>query len=137
MIGVVLDINVVLDVFLSRSPWLTDSEAVVRAGIDGKVKTHISAFSLPTIFYLVRRYADLAAAHVVVKKCLDSFEIVPVDRQTLEHAAGLPASDFEDNLPIACASHARLDAIVTRDPKGFAASPVPVLSPTELLARIS
>ncbi len=48
----------------------------------------------------------------------------------------MTGADFEDNLQIACAVEARLDAIVTRDTKGFAGSPVPALSPAELLARI-
>jgi hypothetical protein len=136
MTGVLLDINVVLDVFLVRAPWLADSSAVVQAGLDGRVTAHLSAASLPTIFYLVRRNADLARAHTVVKECLKTFAIVPVDRQGLELAASLPGSDFEDNLQIACASLARLDAIVTRDPKGFAGSTVPALTPAELLARL-
>ena len=37
---------------------------------------------------------------------------------------------------LACALNARLDAIVTRNPKDFAASPVPVLTPAELLALL-
>jgi len=40
----------------------------------------------------------------------------------------------EDNPHIACAVEARLDAIVTRNPNDFADSPVPVLTPAELLA---
>jgi hypothetical protein len=38
---------------------------------------------------------------------------------------------------IACAVQARLDAIVTRNPKDFAGSPIPVLTPTELLALLA
>jgi len=52
-------------------------------------------------------------------------------------ATTLPGSDFEDNLQIACAVEARLDAIVTRNPKDFAGSPVPVLTPAELLALLA
>ncbi|MFI5461311.1 MAG: hypothetical protein ACHRXM_38400 [Isosphaerales bacterium] len=48
-------------------------------------------------------------------------------------ATNLPGSDFEGNLHIACAVEARLDAIVTRNPKDFAGSSVPVLTPAELL----
>ncbi len=136
MIGILLDINVVLDVFLARSPWLADSASVIQAGFDGKVTAHLSAASLPTIFYLVRRNADLDKARAVVKECLNSFQILPVDRQTPDLAATLPTSDFEDNVLIVSARLARLDAIVTRDPKGFAGSPVPAMSPAELLAHL-
>jgi len=51
-------------------------------------------------------------------------------------ATNLPGSDFEDDLHIACAVEARLDAIVTRNPKDFAGSPVPVLTPAELLVLV-
>ena len=43
----------------------------------------------------------------------------------------------EDNVSLACAMNARLDAIVTRDPRGFAGSPIPVLAPAELLALLA
>jgi hypothetical protein len=46
-------------------------------------------------------------------------------------------SDFEDNLHIACAMEARLDASVTRNPKDFDGSPIPVLTPAELLAILA
>ena len=52
-------------------------------------------------------------------------------------ATTLIGSDFEDNLHVACAVQARLDAIVTRNRKDFAGSPVPVLTPAELLALLA
>ena len=134
---VLLDINVVLDVFLARNPWLADSAAVVQAGLDGRLTAYLSAAALPTIFYVVRSNANLAKAHTVVKECLDTFSILPVDRPGLEMATTFPGSDFEDNLHIACAVEARLEAIVTRNPKDFAGSPIPILTPGELLALLA
>ena len=55
----------------------------------------------------------------------------------LEMATTFPGSDFEDNLRIACAVEARLEAIVTRNPKDFAGSPIPILTPVELLALLA
>jgi predicted nucleic acid-binding protein len=48
----------------------------------------------------------------------------------------LASMDFEDNIQIACAIANRLDAIVTRDKK-FQRSSIPVLTPAELLKRLS
>ena len=45
-------------------------------------------------------------------------------------------NDFEDNLVFSCAVNAGLDAIVTRDPKGFAGSPLAVLTPVEFLNKL-
>lgn len=136
MIVALLDINVVLDVFLARAPWVADSAAVLAANQRGEVIGHLSAASIPTIFYIVRRNADLARALSVVAECLASFDIVPVDREVLELARSMAGSDFEDNLQIACAVQARLETIVTRDPAGFASSPIRVLTPAQLTAQL-
>jgi len=71
-----------------------------------------------------------------VQTCLKAFEVCVVDRLALERASALPGDDFEDNLQIACAEIARLDAIVTRDPAGFKATTVAILTPAETLARL-
>jgi predicted nucleic acid-binding protein len=60
-----------------------------------------------------------------------------VDRYALELAHGMPGMDFEDNLQIACADVAGLDAIITRNPDDFQISPVPVLTPTQMLEKLS
>ena len=54
----------------------------------------------------------------------------------MEDADALPGSDFEDNLQIACARLAGVDAIVTRDAAGFRSTGIPALTPAEVVARI-
>lgn len=134
---VLLDLNVILDVLLERDPWRVEAEQIWDANRDGRIDAFVSAAGVPTIFYVVRKQADLSRSHLAVVNCLRSLEIAVVDRPALEMASTLPGSDYEDNLQIACASLAGLDAIVTRDPKGFAGSTVAVLSPAELLERLS
>jgi len=51
MIAALLDINVVLDVFLARLPWVTDSAAVLAANQRGEIVGHLSAVSIPAIFW--------------------------------------------------------------------------------------
>jgi predicted nucleic acid-binding protein len=134
---VLLDLNVVLDALLGREPWRAEADAIWDANRDGRIGGRVSAAALPTLFYVIRKQEDVARAHLAVANCLRSLEIVPVDRTTLEMATNLPGSDFEDNLQIACAVEARLDAIVTRNPKDFSGSPVLVLTPAELLALLA
>lgn len=134
---VLLELNIVLDVLLNREPFVADSAGVLRANHEGRIEGHVSAISLPTLFYIVRRNSDLEKAHHAIRECLDSFTISPVDRAVLEMAAGLPGSDFEDNVQIACAVESKLEAIVTRDPHGFKQRLVSVLTPADLLARLA
>jgi hypothetical protein len=44
---------------------------------------------------------------------------------------------MEDNVCVACAMNASLDAIVTRNPKDFAGSRIPILTPADLLAQLA
>ncbi len=65
-----------------------------------------------------------------------ALEILAIDKQTLLDADVMPGSDFEDNILIAAAVTATVEAIVTRNPADFAHSPIPVLEPVELLKRL-
>ncbi len=137
MMGVLLDLNIALDVFLARQPWFAEGTALWQANHEKSLVAHLASFSLPTLFYVMRKQRSSALALQAVEDCLASLTIIPVSLSTLRLAANMPGSDFEDNLQIASAVEAGLDAIVTRDPKGFAGSPVAVLSPVELLTRIT
>jgi predicted nucleic acid-binding protein len=136
-VKVLLDLNVILDVLLNRAPWVTDSAATWDAHRAGEVVAHVAAFAVPTVFYVMRRQSDLSRAHEGVRICLESLEIAPVGRSTLQLARRQAGSDYEDNLQIACAVEAGLNAIVSRDPTGFAHSPIPVLTPADLLQQLA
>jgi predicted nucleic acid-binding protein len=131
-----LDTNIVLDVFLARMPWQADAQAVLQAHQDGRLACALTTRSLPNMFYVGRKKVGAARALADVQQCLSIFEILDVTRQTLQEAARLPGSDFEDNIQIAAAVAAGVDAIVTRDPSGYVASPVPVFTPADLIARL-
>ena len=101
--AVLVDLNVMLDVFLGRTQWLADSAAMLQANLDGRILGYVPGASLPTLYYVVRRNAELSRAHQVVSECLKSFVIVPIFRSTLELAWRLPGTNFEDNLsPARC-----------------------------------
>ena len=133
---VLFDTNVVLDVLLSREPWLEDGRTLWQAADEGWLTVFVTATTLTDIFYVARRLADIPRARQAVQVCLDAFEIVAVDRNALERAQQLSGSDFEDNVQIACAEASELDAIVTRDASRFAGSPLAVWSPAECRQRL-
>jgi predicted nucleic acid-binding protein len=135
--NVLVDLNVLLDVFLNRPAWLADSAAVLQANHDGRITAHVSANGIPTVYYVVRRQAGLARALAVVDECLSAFTIVPVAQTTLALARTWQGNDYEDNIQIACAVESGLGAIITRNQRDFSGSPVPVLAPADLLARLA
>ncbi len=131
-----LDLNVVLDLFPVRKPCCDDSAAIWDANSQRRIDAYLSAASFKTLFYLVRKHGGRSLAQRAVTDCLNSLAIVLVDVSSLRLAAMGPGGDFEDNLQVASAVEAKLDAIVTRNPKDFAGSPLAVLTPTEFLAKL-
>ena len=131
---VLLDTNIILDVLLRRSDWLQDSIAIWRSEV---IACYTSATSITDVFYVVRKRADLKAARAAVQVCLKDLTVLAVDAHLLMLASKMPGSDFEDNVQIACAQGAKLDAIVTRDEKGFRLAEMPAFRPSALLAELA
>jgi len=132
---VLIDTNIVLDVLLDRAPWADAASQIWDACDSGRLAGYLPASALTDIFYIARRATNISTAQVAVGLCLATFALCPVDRPTPEQATTLQGGDFEDNVQIACAVLGNCDAIVTRNPRDFAASPLPVRSPDELLMR--
>ena len=132
-----LDTSVLLDLFLDRLPWAAEMAVVWDAHRQGQIKALVAAFAVPTIFYIVRRQAGLTTAQTVVQACLSTLDIAPIDQATLLAAQAFSGPDFEDDLQIACGVQAGVDAIVTRDPRGFAAAPISVFTPADLVVSLS
>jgi predicted nucleic acid-binding protein len=137
MTRALFDTNVILDVLLNRHPWSADAKALWQAHMNNQLAAHVTATSLTDIFYISRRHAGRDRAWQAIQACLDQLYVISVGFNELQVATTLGSSDFEDNLQIACTMTAQLDVIVTRDPSGFAASSIPVLTPQQMLSRLS
>lgn len=133
---VLIDTNVALDLFLRREPWVTEAQGLVSAYTQGKVVGYLPASALTDIFYISRRIVGAEKAFQVVDLCLSAFVVIAVDRAAIDLARTLPGVDFEDNVQIACAQAAQLDAIVTRDATGFARAPMPTLAPKDVADQV-
>src|SRR5581483_12054432 len=132
MMRVLVDTNIGLDALLARPPWAADAQQILQAHHDGRLVCSFTTHSLATMYYVGRKVVGAARALADIQFCLSIFDIQDVTRQSLEDAARFPGPDFEDNIQIAVAQRAGVDAIVTRDPAGFAGSPVPILTPAQL-----
>lgn len=134
---VLLDTNIILDSLLQWAPWHGDADTIPQSADRRKIVCAVTTLSIANLFYVGRRFVGTVQARSDVRVCLHRFEVLAVDRFTLIDADALPGNDFEDNIQTAAAVAASLDAIVTRDPNGFAHSALPVWSPPELLRRLA
>ncbi len=122
---------------LQRTPWHVEADAILQAAGRGEVTCTLTAPSIANLFYVDRRIVGADQARTDVRTCLATFVILAVDQQALIDADSYAGTDFEDNIQIAAAVAAGLDAVVTRDPSGFSHCPVPILSPAQFLQRLA
>ncbi|MCZ7663101.1 MAG: PIN domain-containing protein [Thermoleophilia bacterium] len=130
---VLLDVNVVLDVLQRREPLFEDSASLMAAVESGRCEGLMAAHTVTTLFYLVTKHASAAVARVQVVELLRLLKVAPVDQGVLEEALALPYGDLEDSVQMAAAERAGAEYLVTRDRAGYAAGPLPTLTPGELL----
>lgn len=135
-VRVLIDTNVVLDWLLDRKPWSDEAQPLWNARDAGLAVAYLPASVLTDIFYIIRRQAGIPSAFVAVDRVLAAFGLFAVDAPLLQQARALPGNDFEDNVQIACATNARLDLIVTRNPTDFHSSPIPVIEPPRIIAYL-
>lgn len=139
MTRVLLDINVILDILLERKPHVQASARLWAAIERGRAEGFLAAHGVTTLHYLVRRERGEGVARRAVEGILRVLKVAPVDAEVLRRALALAWTDFEDAVAAAAAEAAGCDALITRDPRGFPNSPVPVLMPeaaTATLARL-
>ena len=131
-----LDASIVLDVLLERHPFVVESKRVWAGSDVGAFDGHIAAFTLTTIHYVCEKHVSPEAADRAVDVCLEAFEIAALYRECIVAARRMSGPDFEDNLQIACALTDFMEAIVTRNPDDFRASPIRVYTPVQFLAEL-
>ncbi len=133
---VVLDINVLLDVFQNRQPHYAASAQVLSLACDGTIKGIFPAHGLTTLFYLVRKHGTRADAEDAVDMVLAQLKIGNLERSEWQRARQLPLDDFEDAVVATVAEAYNADFIVTRNESDFSGSPVPALSPAVFLGTM-
>ncbi len=124
-----VDTNVALDVLLERQPHFAASAAVWSAIETAQAEGYLAAHGITTIHYLAQKQLGTRRARRVIASLLQVFHVAPIDESVLRDALDHEGSDFEDAVTVAAARFSECDAIVTRDPKGFRAAELPVLTP--------
>ena len=122
---------------MQREPFFQDADLLFQAIDAGQLIGYVTATTLTDIFYISRKHTrSVEQARQAVLETLTAMVICPIDRAVLESAFNSGLVDFEDAVQIFGAVAQGLDAILTRDNKGFLSSPIPVLSIQELLQQL-
>lgn len=135
-VTVLVDANVVFDLLLLREPWYRDSVALFEAIEAGRLTGYVAAHTVTTVWYVCRKAFGAPRARTLVARMLSILKVATIDADDFRRAIALPSADFEDACQVLAGEHAGADAIVTRNPRHFADSPIAVISPAHLVAQL-
>ena len=130
---VLLDTNVVLDLFLEREPFVDHAALIWKANEKGRLTAYVSAITPVNLFYIGRKLKGREVALKAVQELLTALLIAPVNQAVLEGGLSLEFKDFEDAVQCASAMASGLDAIITRNVDDFSKAQLPVLLPADFI----
>jgi len=131
---VIIDTNIIIDILEHREPHFQDSYRSILLGLQEKIETFLCATAAADIYFLIRQNISdnkkvqekIHALNVLIKICDTTSEDVKA-------ALSLNMPNFEDAMVAAIAKREKADYIVTRNEEAFTGSPVPAISPSQLL----
>lgn len=131
---VMIDTNIVLDVFLQREPFFRASYEVMKQSALEKLEGFVSASAATDIYYLLRRsLKDDGKAKDSMEKLLQLVGIADALGEDVHAAVASNMTDFEDALVASIAERCQMEYIITRNTKDYLESPVKALTPEDFL----
>jgi predicted nucleic acid-binding protein len=135
--SILIDLNIILDVFQKRDPFFETSAGLLAAVESGRVQGYVAAHNITTLFYLVQKSRSAADARAIITNLLQFLKVLPIDQSTIEQALNLDYRDFEDAVQMISAVQSKLDCLVTRNIKDYQPPLLPVMQPADFLSTLS
>lgn len=127
--NIFFDTNILLDVALRREPHFAKSQAVLFDSIK-KHTCFLSWHTISNVAYIMGKLETKEDAVTFIKEITKVCTIASVEHKDLAVAFQHNGGDLEDAMQIASALAVQAETIVTRDPRGFAKSPIGLTNPT-------
>ncbi|MDQ3100084.1 MAG: type II toxin-antitoxin system VapC family toxin [Bacteroidota bacterium] len=133
-----LDTNVLYDLFEKSRPFHVESRDLIGLGIQGRVELILTAVSITTVIYSLRKYG--MPMKILVERLnviVSHVEIPPTGAIEVIKGINSGWSDLEDAIQFYSAiSAGRIDAIVSNDKDFKQQKLVPVLTPAQALKKV-
>lgn len=132
---VLLDTNIIMDALQERQPFDIAAKKILLLGQTGKIDCHFTANAATDIFFLYSKARSKKEANTALEFLLNTYNVVPINREDWLKALTLPNEDFEDSLVEVCAKNVKADYIISRD-EMFAkiATEVKIIKPDEFIS---
>ncbi len=130
---ILLDTNVILDVWLAREPFWRDSARLLAKVERGEVEGILSPTTVTTLHYLGKKQLGEKKARELVKSLVRICAVGLISEQTFNRTIETKITDFEDAVLATLARDEGVDYIATRNCRDFRRSLIPAKEPAELV----
>ncbi|KAB0242536.1 PIN domain-containing protein [Microcystis ichthyoblabe FBCC-A1114] len=131
---VLFDSDVLLDVLCKREPHFQASVQALNTVKTGKTQGYISGHAVTNIYYILSKQNGRESSRKLVISLLENLQVARVTDAIIRQALTSQMKDFEDAVTSAVAESEKLEIIITRNLRDFAASPVPAMVPADFLS---
>ena len=133
---ILLDMDVLIDVALDRTPHAGPAGELLRHLETAPRMAFVAWHSLANFYYLVRPARGDSDARGFLTELTRFVLVAPTDTEAFQYAAALPMKDFEDAMQVAAARSCGADVIVTHNLKDYQHAPLSALTPKQVLASL-
>lgn len=127
-----LDTNIVIDYLSRRMPFA--EEAMSLFSLSPRYnQLCISSLSFTTIYYVLKKHFKREELLEMLEGIQMLTEVLPTDDEIINQAIHSDFKDFEDAVQYYTAEFGQTDCIITRNPKDYIKSNIPVYTPAEFL----
>ncbi|MFY8112070.1 MAG: type II toxin-antitoxin system VapC family toxin [Flavobacterium sp.] len=134
MRNIFIDINILVDIFANREPFVHKSLSIYNLAIKRKIKLYSSSNTITTLHYILKKSISEEKTRLALEHVIEHVLIIPVDINIIKKSLKSNNKDFEDAIQITSAQSINtIECIVTRDLKDYKNAEINVLSPDEFL----
>lgn len=138
MKNVYIDINILVDVFANRIPFLDNSLKIYNLGVKRTIRLHTSSNTITTLHYILKKTTSEEKTRIAIEHLIEHLVIIPVDLNIIKKSLKSKHKDFEDAIQIVSAqSLHNMDCIVTRGLKDYKFAEIKVLTPDDFLNTLN
>ena len=130
---VFVDTNIILDWLGQRQPFFPYAKALFQKAEDKEVEILISTMNYVTIEYILRKQIGKEKAKQALAGVRTISKVCQSGEKEIDLALVSSLKDFEDSFQYYNALNNSAKVIITRNPKDFAGSSIPIMSAEEYI----
>ncbi|QBN19932.1 type II toxin-antitoxin system VapC family toxin [Flavobacterium nackdongense] len=138
MKNIFIDINILVDIFANREPFVFKSLTIYNLAIKNKIQLHCSSNTITTLHYILKKSISEEKTRLALEHVIKYVTVIPVDIAIIKKSLKSSHKDFEDAIQIISAQSINtMDCIITRDLKDYKNAEINVFTPDEFLNTIT